>query len=105
MYDRDFEVYMQSFEAFRSRCEEWIDDRDVMIAVENNFLCKVKSFGDKNLTQDEIEDFHLSTLKMTYEEAISEYEKRRETKLGRLIANRELPVLLRAKEIMGGKDF
>ena len=35
MYDRDFEVYMQSFEAFRSRCEEWIDDRDVMIAVEN----------------------------------------------------------------------
>lgn len=35
MYERDFEVYMQSFEAFRSRCEEWIDDRDVMIAVEN----------------------------------------------------------------------
>ena len=35
MYERDFEVYMQSFETFRSRCEEWIDDRDVMIAVEN----------------------------------------------------------------------
>lgn len=35
MYERDFEVYMHSFEAFRSRCEEWIDDRDVMIAVEN----------------------------------------------------------------------
>ena len=67
----------------------------------NYFLCKVKSFGDKNLTQDEIEDFHLSTLKMTYEEAISEYEKRRETKIGRLIANRELPVLIRAKEMMG----
>ena len=35
MYERDFETYMQSFEAFRSRCEEWIDDSDVMIAVEN----------------------------------------------------------------------
>ena len=50
--------------------------------------------------RDEIEDFHLSTLKMTYEEAVSEYEKRRETKIGRLIADRELPVLRRAKEIM-----
>ncbi|MBQ9438169.1 MAG: NUDIX hydrolase [Lachnospiraceae bacterium] len=71
----------------------------------NYFLCRVISFGDKNLTQDEIEDFHLSTLKMTYEEAISEYEKRRETKLGRLIANRELPVLIRAKEIMKREDY
>ena len=35
MYERDFETYVQSFEAFRSRCEEWIDDSDVMIAVEN----------------------------------------------------------------------
>ena len=66
-----------------------------------NFLCKVKSFGDRNLTQDELEDFHLSTFRLTYEEAICEYEKRRETKPGRLIANRELPVLFRAKELMG----
>lgn len=64
------------------------------------FLCKIKSFGDRNLTQDEIEDFHLSTLKMTYEEAAGEYEKRRETKLARLIANRELPILMKAKEII-----
>lgn len=35
MYERDFEVYMQSFETFRSRCEEWIDNRDLRIAVEN----------------------------------------------------------------------
>jgi sugar phosphate isomerase/epimerase len=34
-YERDFEVYMRSFEIFRSLCEEWIDGRDVMIAVEN----------------------------------------------------------------------
>ncbi len=63
----------------------------------NYFLCKVVSFGEKHLTQDEIEDFHLSTLKLTYEEAVAEYEKRRETKLGRLIANRELPILKKAK--------
>ncbi len=35
MYDRDFETYMKSFSAFRSLCEEWIGDSDVMIAVEN----------------------------------------------------------------------
>ena len=33
--------------------------------INNYFLCKVKSFGEKNLTQDEIESFHLSTLKLT----------------------------------------
>lgn len=67
----------------------------------NYFLCKVKSFGDKNLTQDEIEAFHLSTLKLAYEEAVREYEKRKETRLGRLIANRELPILRRAREMIG----
>lgn len=35
MYERDFEVYMKSFAVFRSLCEEWIDGKDVMIAVEN----------------------------------------------------------------------
>ena len=70
----------------------------------NYFLCKVASFGDKHLTQDEIEDFHLSMLKLTYEEAVAEYEKRRETRLGRLIANRELPIFKKAREIMGIKQ-
>ena len=70
--------------------------------INNYFLCKVISFGDKNMTQQEIEDFHMSTLKMTYEEAVSEYEKRRETPLGRLVANREVPILKRAKEILDG---
>lgn len=64
------------------------------------FLCKIASFGEKSLTRDEIESFHLSTLKMTYEDAVREYEKRRETRLGRLVANRELPMLRRAREIM-----
>lgn len=68
--------------------------------INNYYLCKAVSFGDKHLTPEEIEDFHLSTLKMTFDEAASEYEKRRESRLGRLICNRELPVLKRAKEIL-----
>ena len=35
-----------------------------------------------------------------FEEAIREYEYRSNTRLGKLIANRELPVLHRAKEII-----
>ena len=68
--------------------------------INNYFLCKVKSFGEKNLTQDEVESFHLSTLKLTYDEAVREYENRANTRLGTLVANRELPILHRAKEII-----
>ncbi len=35
MYDRDFDTYMRSFSEFRAKCEEWIGESDVMIAVEN----------------------------------------------------------------------
>ena len=70
--------------------------------INNYFLCKIKPFGEKHLTQDEIESFHLSTLKMTYKEAVMEYENRKSTRLGTLVANRELPVLHRAKEIIDG---
>lgn len=73
--------------------------------INNYYLCKVSSFGEKNLTQDEIERFHLSTLKMTFEEAVKEYEKCSNTKLGRLVANRELPVLQRAKELIDTKGI
>ena len=68
--------------------------------INNYYLCRVVSFGDKNLTEDEIECFHLSTLKLSYEEAVAEYERLSGTKLGRLIANRELPILKRAREIL-----
>ena len=68
--------------------------------INNYFLCKVVTFGEKNLTQDEITHFHLSTLKLSYKEAIQEYENRTNTRLGKLVANRELPVLHRAKEII-----
>ena len=69
--------------------------------INNYYLCRIVSFGDKHLTPEEIEDFHLSTLKMTYDEAAREYVKRRESRLGRLVCNRELPVLEKAKEILG----
>ncbi len=68
--------------------------------INNYFLCKVLSFGEKHLMEDEINSFHLSTLKLTYDEALKEYENRSNTKVGRLVANRELPILKRAKEIM-----
>ena len=35
MYDRDFDTYIASFARFRTLCEEWTGDSDVMIAVEN----------------------------------------------------------------------
>ena len=38
--------------------------------------------------------------KLSYEEAIQEYEDRANTRLGKLVANRELPILYRAKEII-----
>lgn len=68
--------------------------------INNYFLCRATSFGDKNLTQDEIECFHLSTLKLTYDEAKEEYKKCAQTKIGRLVANRELPILEQAKTIL-----
>ena len=68
--------------------------------INNYFLCKVINFGDKNLTQQEAESFHLSTLKLKFQEALEKYKKCLETKLGRLIANREIPILKYAKAIL-----
>lgn len=68
--------------------------------INNYFLCKAVSFGNKSLTKEEATEFHLSTLKLTYEEACKEYELRSSTKLGRLVANRELPILQKAKEVI-----
>jgi len=68
--------------------------------INHYFLCKATSFGTKNLTKDEIEDFHLATLKLSYEDAVARYKEYSNTKIGRLIANRELPVLEQAKIIL-----
>ena len=71
--------------------------------VNHYFLCRVLSFGEKRLTPDEVGRFHLSTLKLRYEEAAAEYERRSDTRLGRLIANRELPILKRAKALLDAR--
>ena len=73
--------------------------------INNYYLCKATSFGEKNLTKDEVESFHLSTLKLSFDEAVNEYQKLSTTKIGRLIANRELPILKQAKRILECKKL
>ena len=68
--------------------------------INHYFLCRLLSFGNRHLTEDELDKYHLSTLKLDYEAAVAEYERRACTPLGRLIANRELPVLKRAKAML-----
>ena len=68
--------------------------------INHYFLCRALRFGQAHMNKDEIEDFHLSALKLSYDEAIAEYRLRSCTRLGRLIANRELPVLIKAHEMM-----
>ena len=61
--------------------------------VNHYYLCQIKSFGETEMTPEEQEEFQLSTLKMTYEETVSEYQKCASKPWGALLANRELPVL------------
>ena len=35
MYERDFDIYRKSFTEFRTLCEEWIGNDDIIIAIEN----------------------------------------------------------------------
>lgn len=67
------------------------------------YLCRAVSFGDTAMTEAEVNTFHLSTLKLTYDEALAEYERCADGPLGRLIAARELPILRRAKEMLDKK--
>ena len=66
------------------------------------YLCRALSFGETAMTEAEVNAFHLSTLKLTYDQAVAEYERCRNGSLGRLIAARELPILHRAKEMLDG---
>ena len=68
--------------------------------INHYFLCRVISFGQTNMTQDEVEQFHLSTIKLSYEEALAEYASCAVTPLGKLLAAREVPVLRRAAEVL-----
>lgn len=64
------------------------------------YLCRATAFGATQMTEDEIHTFHLSTLALSYEQAVAEYERCKNCPLGRVIAARELPVLHRAKEML-----
>lgn len=68
--------------------------------INHYFLCRAVGFGERHLTQDEADKYHLSTLALDYDAAVSEYERCACTPLGRLIANRELPILRRAGELL-----
>ena len=46
----------------------------------------------------------IATSLIFWEEAVAEYEKNNATPLGRIIRNRELPILKRAKEIIDKMD-
>lgn len=71
--------------------------------INNYYLCKVTSFGEKHLTPDGINEFHLSTLKLSYDEALREYNRCANTRIGKLIAARELPILKQAKNLLDRK--
>ncbi len=68
--------------------------------VNHYYLCRVLSFGEKHQMPDEIHDFHMRTLRLTPDEAEAEYRRLACTPIGRLIADRELPILQRAREIV-----
>ncbi len=68
--------------------------------INHYFLCRVLSFGKTHMTEDEIEQFHLSTLRLTFDEALAEYRRCRDSKLGRLLFSREVPVVERAQRIL-----
>ena len=64
------------------------------------YLCRALFFGETAMTEAEVNAFHLSTLKLTYDEALAEYARCCDGPLGRLIAARELPILRRAREML-----
>ena len=74
--------------------------------INHYFLCRALRFGKRQLTEQEREHFHLSVLRLGYGEALAEYEACAKTPLGRLIAQREVPVLRRAREMLAemGED-
>ena len=47
--------------------------------INNYYLCKAKSFNERHLTKQEEEEYHLSTIKLSYEEALEEYNYRSNT--------------------------
>ena len=68
--------------------------------INHYYLCRAVSFGPPQLTQQERENFRLTAAKLRWEEAAAAYEAAATSPIGRLLANRELPILRRAKTIL-----
>ena len=68
--------------------------------INHYFLCRVRGFGERHLTEYEKSAFVLKVLSMTYHEAVDAYEACRTSPFGTLVGNRELPILHRAQEIL-----
>lgn len=68
--------------------------------INHYFLCRIISFGETHLTKAEADYFNLTTIKLDYDSALREYYKNCNCKLGRLLANREVPILKLAMEII-----
>ena len=58
----------------------------------------MKSRGEQELLDYEKNDFQMKVLMLGYEEAVELYEEQTDKKLGRLLTNRELPILKIAKQ-------
>ena len=72
--------------------------------INHYYLCRVRTFGERHLTRMEREEIRLSTRRMPYGEAVEEYERCAAMPWGRLLANRELPILHAAKAILDEKN-
>ena len=68
--------------------------------INHYYLCRALSFGPRQLTEQERENFHLSAVKLSYEEAVRSYETACASPIGRLLANRELPILRQAAGLL-----
>ena len=68
--------------------------------INHYYLCRLISLGERNLTEMEQNDFHLSTIRLDFADAVADYKRCSTTKLGRLIAARELPVLEHAEKMV-----
>ena len=66
--------------------------------INHYYLCKMKSRGEQELTDYEKNDFQMKVLTLGYEEAVKLYERQTDKKLGRLLTNRELPIVKVAKQ-------
>lgn len=73
--------------------------------INHYFLCKIRKFGNNHLTEAERNIYHLLRVCLKYKDAVKEYEDGRKTKIGRLVYNREMPILKRAYDIILEGDF